>query len=132
MILVTGATGTNGKELLKLLSARGIAVRAMVRPRPRGRATAGSRTVDGGFDDGTSIALALEGIESAFLVTNSSERAEEQQLRFVEKARAAGVRHIVYLSQLHAARNSPSVPALSRRCRRGNRLLRHGLHAPAP
>src|SRR5258705_6710546 len=49
----------------------------------------------------------IEGIERAFLVTNSSGRAEEQQLRFVEAARAAGVRHIVYLSQLHAVRNSP-------------------------
>jgi uncharacterized protein YbjT (DUF2867 family) len=28
-------------------------------------------------------------------------------LSFVEQARAAGVQHIVYLSQLHAARNSP-------------------------
>jgi uncharacterized protein YbjT (DUF2867 family) len=59
------------------------------------------------FDDGPSIARALEGIESAFLLTNSSERVEEQQLRFVERACEAGVRHIVYLSQLHAARNSP-------------------------
>ena len=40
-------------------------------------------------------------------MTNSSERAEEQQLRFVEIARVAGLRHIVYLSQLHAAKNSP-------------------------
>jgi uncharacterized protein YbjT (DUF2867 family) len=59
------------------------------------------------FDDEESIARILEGVELAFLVTNSSERAEEQQLRFVEQARAAGVRHVVYLSQLHAARNSP-------------------------
>lgn len=39
-------------------------------------------------------------------MTNSSERAEAQQLSFVEQARAAGVRHIVYLSQLDAAANS--------------------------
>src|SRR5256885_16097391 len=31
MILVTGATGLNGKELLRRLSARGVAVRALVR-----------------------------------------------------------------------------------------------------
>jgi len=33
MILVTGATGTNGRELLRRLSALGVTVRAMVRPR---------------------------------------------------------------------------------------------------
>ena len=31
MILVTGATGLNGMELLRRLSARGVAVRALVR-----------------------------------------------------------------------------------------------------
>jgi len=49
----------------------------------------------------------MEGVDRAFLVTNSSERVEEQQLRFVQLAREAGVRHIVYLSQLHASKESP-------------------------
>lgn len=31
MILVTGATGTNGRELIKKLSTAGVAVRGMVR-----------------------------------------------------------------------------------------------------
>jgi len=31
MILVTGATGLNGRELVRRLSARGVAVRALVR-----------------------------------------------------------------------------------------------------
>jgi uncharacterized protein YbjT (DUF2867 family) len=59
------------------------------------------------FDDTASIRRALEGVERAFLVTNSTEPAESPQLSFVEQARVAGVRHIVYLSQLHAAENSP-------------------------
>jgi uncharacterized protein YbjT (DUF2867 family) len=59
------------------------------------------------FDDPASLQRALEGIERAFLVTNSTEKVEAQQLRFVDLARAAGVRHIVYLSQLHADANSP-------------------------
>jgi uncharacterized protein YbjT (DUF2867 family) len=96
-------------NLLRQLSALGVAVRAMVRP-GSGRANDLLQDVElatADFDDGPSIARALEGIESAFLLTNSSERVEEQQLRFVERACEAGVRHIVYLSQLHAARNSP-------------------------
>ena len=31
MILITGATGTNGQELLKVLAARGVHAKAMVR-----------------------------------------------------------------------------------------------------
>jgi uncharacterized protein YbjT (DUF2867 family) len=37
----------------------------------------------------------------------SASRTEAQQLGFVEAARRAGVSKIVYLSQLHAAKNSP-------------------------
>jgi uncharacterized protein YbjT (DUF2867 family) len=33
MILIAGATGSNGAELVKLLSMRGVSVRAMVRSR---------------------------------------------------------------------------------------------------
>src|SRR3954464_11091162 len=106
MILVTGATGSNGGELLKRLSASGVAVRAMVRStsRPPSDLLPSVEIVTADFNDAASIARALEGIGRGFLVTNSSERAEEQQLRFVDRARAAGVRHVVYLSQLHAAR----------------------------
>ena len=109
MILVTGATGNNGIELIKRLSSLGAAVRGMVRKQhDRGSGTLpGVEFMTGDFDDPGSIRRALEGIERAFLVTNSSERAEAQQLGFVDAARAVGLRHIVYLSQLHAARNSP-------------------------
>jgi len=109
MILVTGATGNNGIELIKRLSSLGAAVRGMVRKQhDRGSGTLpGVEFMTGDFDDPGSIRRALEGIERAFLVTNSTERAEAQQLGFVDAARAVGLRHIVYLSQLHAATNSP-------------------------
>jgi len=107
MILVTGATGTNGIELIKRLSTIGASVRGMVRHDRPADALPGVEFVKADFNDPASIRRALEGVESAFLVTNSTERTEGQQLGFVEIARAAGLRHIVYLSQLHAARNSP-------------------------
>jgi uncharacterized protein YbjT (DUF2867 family) len=108
MILVTGATGTNGIELIKQLTAIGAPVRAMVRQRQARNADAppGVEFVAADFDDPVSIRRALESIDRAFLVTNSTERVEAQQLGFVEAARAAGLRHIVYLSQLQAARDS--------------------------
>lgn len=109
MILVTGATGNNGSEIVKALAASGAGVRGMVRKYPDcGRTVLpGVELVTADFEDPVSIRRALEGTDRAFLVTNSSERAEAQQLGFVEQARAAGLRHIVYLSQLHSATNSP-------------------------
>ena len=109
MILVTGASGSNGSELIKQLSATGASVRAMVRKRRdlENGALPGVEFVTADFDDLASVSRALEGVQSAFLVTNSSERTETQQLRFVEAACAAGLRHIVYLSQLHATKDSP-------------------------
>jgi len=107
MILVTGATGSNGSELIKRLSGAGIAVRGMVRKQPAAGALRGVEFVTADFDDPASIRRALAGVERAFLVTNSTERAEAQQVGFVQIARAAGLRQIVYLSQLHAAMNSP-------------------------
>jgi uncharacterized protein YbjT (DUF2867 family) len=109
MILVTGATGTNGSEIIKRLAKSGAGVRAMVRKFPDSGTDVlpGVEFVTADFDDPSSIRRALAGVDRAFLATNSSERAEARQLGFVEQARAAGLGHIVYLSQLHAAANSP-------------------------
>jgi uncharacterized protein YbjT (DUF2867 family) len=105
-ILVTGATGATGSALVERLVARGAPVRAMVRS-----AAAAQRlpvpAVVADFDDPGAVAAALRGVDAAYLVTPSSERAQEQQERFVELAAAAGVRHLVVLSQLAAAEDSP-------------------------
>ncbi|NGN43557.1 SDR family oxidoreductase [Mesorhizobium sp. CGMCC 1.15528] len=110
MILLTGASGSVGFELTKLMSARGIAAKAMVRSEAAAgklKGLAGIEPVAGDFDDPASLDAALQGVERAFLVTNSTERAEIQQLAFLATAKRAGVRHIVKLSQLHAATDSP-------------------------
>jgi uncharacterized protein YbjT (DUF2867 family) len=110
MILVTGATGKNGAEILKLLSGRKERVRAMVRNRNHittAKLNCQLEFVEANFDDEASLRKALSGVQRAFLVTNSSDRVEERQLRFVRLARESGVKHIVYLSQLHASADSP-------------------------
>ena len=109
-ILITGATGNIGSELTSLLARQGLPFRAMVRnPNQESTLTAlpGAEVVAGDFNDPVSLASAMHGIERAFLLTPSSERAEEQQLRFVDEARKARVRHIVKLSQLSADETSP-------------------------
>jgi uncharacterized protein YbjT (DUF2867 family) len=94
MILITGATGNIGSELVKLLDGQNI--RTMIRSEGTGD-----------FNDPASVEKALQGIERAFLLTNSSEQAEQQQLSFVALAKKAGVKHIVKLSQWSADVNSP-------------------------
>jgi uncharacterized protein YbjT (DUF2867 family) len=109
MILITGATGTNGGEVLKRLVQQGVPVRAMVRNPAKADALRQPNVeiVEGDFDRPETLASALAGVERAFLVTNSTDRAEQQQLAFVRAAGQSGVKHIVKVSQIHADANSP-------------------------
>ncbi len=109
-ILITGATGSIGSELVKQLSAKNISFRAMVRAKDKATdlaASTGAQVIEGDFNDTPSIEKALEGIERAFLLTNSTDQAEKQQIAFVDAAAKAGVKHIVKQSQWAADKNSP-------------------------
>ena len=109
MITVTGASGANGTELLKLLSSHGVAARAMVRHPDRADdiRLPGIEIVQGDFDRPETVRAALQGADKAFLLAPSSQNVEEQQKTFVQCAQESGVRHIVKLSQLGADADSP-------------------------
>jgi uncharacterized protein YbjT (DUF2867 family) len=107
-VLVTGASGSTGRELLEALAGRGVRVRAMMRRMPaRDSLPPGAKVVLADFDDAASLTRALAGVGKVYLVTPSSERAAEQQARFADLAAQAGVEHLVVLSQLAAAPDSP-------------------------
>lgn len=111
-ILLTGATGTVGQAVAQALADRGMPFRALVRQpdteaAQRLAALPGVELVTGDFNDPASLQRALAGVERAFLLTNSTEQAEAQQLRFVELARQADVQHLVKLSQWAADAASP-------------------------
>ena len=109
MILITGATGTVGSEVVKTLSAHGVQIRAVTRDPRKGTANRLPHVqfVQGDFEDVDSMGRACSGVDRAFLLTNSTERTEHQQIAFTRVAQQSGVRHIVKLSQLHADTNSP-------------------------
>ncbi|HEY2652332.1 MAG TPA: NAD(P)H-binding protein, partial [Solirubrobacteraceae bacterium] len=107
---MTGATGMIGSLLTEALVAQGVEFTVMLRPGGSGDRIAGRPGVtstEGDFDDPASLRGALEGVDRAFLLTNSTERTEAQQIAFVEAAKAQRVGHIVYLWQLAADQQSP-------------------------
>ena len=105
-VFVAGAAGNTGRPLVEELRRNDVSVRAMVR-RPDDVVPGDPEKVVADFDDVDSIRAALRGARRAYLVTPSSERAEEQQRDFVAAARAAGVERLVLLSQLGARADSP-------------------------
>jgi uncharacterized protein YbjT (DUF2867 family) len=110
MILITGATGTNGREIVAQLSAKGVRARAMVRRREdvKLRQTLNVEFVNGDFADASSLDAALAGVERAFLLSPSSAEQVALEVNFIRAAKRTGVRHVVKFSILGAAPNSPS------------------------
>lgn len=109
-LLITGATGSVGTQLIKALANNGISFRALVRNNNQGslmRELPQADVLKGDLSDVNSITDALAGVDRAFLLTNSSEQSEQLQLNFVNAAHKAGVKHIVKLSQLAADEASP-------------------------
>ena len=110
MILVTGATGTIGRELVRLLSAERTPFRALVRSAGKAQSIreAGGEAVVGDFADHLAVDSALRGVRKLFLLTNSLPDQPETEARIVDAAKAAGVAHVVKLSSVGAdARNAP-------------------------
>ena len=73
MILITGATGNNGLEIVKLLSRTGVACRALVRSSEKSGALAnlpGVQLAYGDFAHPDALAPALEGIDRALLISS--------------------------------------------------------------
>jgi uncharacterized protein YbjT (DUF2867 family) len=101
MILVTGATGLNGKELLRVLSASGVAVRALVRNPARAEEIAALPNVEivqGDMAHPETLAAGLRGVDRAMLISSSDPMMLDVQTNFIDAARKAGVKHIVKLS----------------------------------
>jgi len=101
-ILVVGARGRIGREVVCALSARGVGVRALVRSlSPVASPLPGVRELVGDLRDRSSLAVALEGVQSAFFVTPHAKDEEAMGLAFIEAARAAKLRRLVFASAYH-------------------------------
>jgi len=110
MILVTGATGLNGRALLQRLSARGVPARALVRSpaKAEGLSTLPKLEIVGGdMARPDTLARALHGVDRAMLISSSDPAMLDVQSSFIDAARKAGLAHVVKLSGIMPELDSP-------------------------
>ncbi|MGW6293848.1 NmrA family NAD(P)-binding protein [Streptomyces sp. NPDC055058] len=98
-ILVTGATGTVGRQVVAELLARGHAVRALTRDPAKAAFPAGVEVVHGDLAEPDTLVPALEGVTGLHLITfdGGGFAPLETGPHLLERARAAGVRRVTVL-----------------------------------
>jgi uncharacterized protein YbjT (DUF2867 family) len=100
MILVTGATGKVGQEVVRQLAAAGVAARALVRDPTRASSARipGIEIVVGDLARPETLPPAFAGVEKVFLLTPAAPDQVELQSNALEAALRAGARRIVKVS----------------------------------
>jgi len=102
-VLVTGATGTVGSELVKALLQRGADVRAFTRKQPKpGTFPSAVENALGDLTDPVSITEALKGVDKLFLLIGNVPDEHTQALTAYGLAKKAGLKHVTYLSVFKA------------------------------
>lgn len=114
MLLVVGANGHVGRAVVSELAGQEHPLRAFVRN--PGTFDIRAPNVDiavGNLSDVGSVQRALEGVDTAFLASTFDPSLPDLQIRFIELAKAAGVRRIVQLSGTGADMHRCCVRAFS-------------------
>lgn len=101
-ILVTGATGAVGRQVVEQLAKRGADVRAFVRDPLKASFPTGVDVVAGDLLDIDSLRSALSGVSTLFLLNGVVADEYTQALVTLNLAREAGIERIVYLSVIHS------------------------------
>jgi uncharacterized protein YbjT (DUF2867 family) len=129
-VLVTGATGNVGSQVVRELLARGVPVCAFVRDADRAAARLGAdaELFVGDLSDPVSVRRALSGVDRVFLSSADGPEKVGQEAGVVDAAAAAGVEHIVKASTMLARAGSP-LPPLDWNGRSEEHLRRSGVPA---
>ena len=106
-VLVTGATGTVGRNVVSILARSGVAVRAAAR-RP-GQQSRLVEPVSFDFHDPTTFAATFAGVRTAFVVRPPALSRVRDLVPALRAASVAGVRHVVFLS-VQGAGKIPFLP----------------------
>ncbi|WP_276122180.1 SDR family oxidoreductase [Pararhizobium qamdonense] len=100
-ILVTGATGNIGGQVIQHLVNSGADVRALVRDPSKANFPAGVAVVKGDFLDVDALRTAFDGVSTLFLLNAVAPDEFTQALIALNVAHSAGIERIVYLSVIH-------------------------------
>lgn len=103
-ILVTGATGRVGRNVVQQLVKRGAEVRVLSRNPSKASFPAGVQVAKGDLLDIESLRTALSGVKALFLLNAVTGDEFTQAIITLNIARELGVDRIVYLSVIHADR----------------------------
>jgi uncharacterized protein YbjT (DUF2867 family) len=101
-ILVTGGTGTLGRQVVPRLRDAGCKVRVLSRPSRESRD--GVELVTGDLATGQGIDAAVAGTEIIVHLAGSAKGDEDKAANLVRAASRAGTRHLVYISVVGADR----------------------------
>ena len=109
MIVVTGATGNIGSEVVKQAAAVGARLRALVRDPKKATALKGRNVelFEGDLAKPDTLDAAFFGAEKVFLLSSLGPAQVQLQGNAVEAAKRARVRHVVKLSTAGASGDSP-------------------------
>lgn len=101
MILVTGATGNIGTELVPLLLAKGAKVRVVTRDAARiAQLDPRIDKVIGDLTDRATVRRAVTGVERVFMVSLIRDPSGGADRMLIEEAKSAGAKHIVKISAM--------------------------------
>lgn len=133
-ILVTGASGNVGKEVVRNLQSRQIPFQVGNRKSTTGNASEGVKTVRFDFLDPSTYEAAVAGCDAVFLLRPPAIANTKQTLNvFLDIARSQGISQVVFISVAGAGDN-PLVPhhAVEKHLRAGSEgwtILRPGFFA---
>ena len=111
MILVTGATGHVGSELVRLLAEQGAPARALVHSPDKAAPIQrlGLQTALGDFEQPDTLDAAMAGCDHLFLLSPPSPRQPQQEQHVIDAAKRAGVSRVVKKTVLGADPDAPVV-----------------------
>src|SRR5215471_7406246 len=116
MILVTGASGTVGREVLSAVQKTGKPVKALYRGADDARnAPKGVPRVIADFADKSSLQSALQGVDTVFLVCSPIPQLVELESNVIDACKQAGTRYVVLNSALGAGDYPKSFPSWHRK-----------------
>jgi len=116
MILITGASGSVGKVVLKEVSRKESKFRGMFRSKEEAaKAPSGCESVLADYSDKQSLRNALDGVTSVYVVCSPIPQLVELESNMLDACKESGVKHVVLNSALGAGDYGKSFPSWHRK-----------------